>query len=68
MDADHRTPTSWLWDEMVRRFGIDATLELRAAYIARYRQYNRDKMIDAPQTAPALHRQRVPWTPQRDEE
>jgi hypothetical protein len=65
---DHRTPNTWLWDELVRRFGVAATQELRDAYIARYRQYNRDKWHAGAQPAPVLHRQRVPWEPGHDEE
>jgi predicted metal-dependent HD superfamily phosphohydrolase len=68
MTEDHRTPNTWLWDELVRRFGVEATQQLRAAYIARYRQYNRDKLIGAVQPAPVLHRQRVPWQPMRDDD
>lgn len=68
MEPDHRTPNSWLWDELVRRFGVAVTLELRAAYIARYRQYNRDKWVDGKRPAPVLHRRRVPWSPQSEDE
>ncbi len=37
------TPHVWLWDELARRLGSDAAMDLYEAYTARNRQYNRDR-------------------------
>ncbi len=37
--SPERTPLSWLWDEIERRFGKDAARDLYAGYLAELRQY-----------------------------
>ena len=34
-----RTPLTWLWDEIERRFGTDAARDLYTGYLAELRQY-----------------------------
>ena len=58
--SDAQTPHVWLWDELARRLGSDAAMDLYEAYTARNRQYNRDRWATvATQAKPAQRRTKI---------
>jgi len=44
-DSDELKPSIWLWQEIERRFGHDAAMDLRQTFNARMKAYERGRRL-----------------------
>jgi hypothetical protein len=59
IDTDPIPPTTWLWQEIERRFGREVAAELREGFNARMKAYERERRIEQYREELALYELRL---------